>query len=117
MPASDLVKTGIDGLDDILFGGIPRGNVIVLTGSPGTGKTTLGLEFIYRGAREFNEPGIVVTFEVSAEKLVRDVAPFGWDLGQLEEQGRLRIISSTRRCIVKGASRSRFIRAARARLV
>jgi circadian clock protein KaiC len=97
MPASDLVKTGIDGLDDILFGGIPRGNVIVLTGSPGTGKTTLGLEFIYRGAREFNEPGIVVTFEVSAEKLVRDVAPFGWDLGQLEEQGRLRIISSTRR--------------------
>src|SRR5205823_2181869 len=51
----DLVKTGIHGLDDILLGGIPRGNVVVVTGSPGTGKTTLGIEFIYRGAREFDD--------------------------------------------------------------
>lgn len=55
--ADDLVKTGIRGLDDILLGGIPRGNVVVVAGSPGTGKTTLGIEFIYRGAREFDEPG------------------------------------------------------------
>jgi circadian clock protein KaiC len=96
MPDSDLVKTGIAGLDAILLGGIPRGNVVIIAGSPGTGKTTLGVEFVYRGAREFDEPGIIVTFEVSAEKLVRDAAQFGWDLRGLEEQGRLKIISSSR---------------------
>jgi circadian clock protein KaiC len=96
MPESDLVKTGIAGLDDILFGGIARGNVVIITGSPGTGKTTLGLEFVYRGAREFAEPGIIVTFEVSAEKLIHDAAKFGWDLRALVEQGRLRIISTSR---------------------
>jgi circadian clock protein KaiC len=93
----DIVRTGIAGLDDILFGGIPRGNVVIITGSPGTGKTTLGLEFVYRGARELGEPGILVTFEVSAEKLVRDAAQFGWDLRELEQQGRLKIVSTTRR--------------------
>ena len=55
MPDLDLVKTGIKGLDDILFGGIPRGNIILVAGTAGTGKTTLGVEFVYRGARQFNE--------------------------------------------------------------
>jgi circadian clock protein KaiC len=93
----DLVKTGIHGLDDILLGGIPRGNVVIVTGSPGTGKTTLGMEFIYRGAQEFDEPGLIVTFEVSTQKLVRDAAQFGWDLRALEAQGRVKIIATTRR--------------------
>jgi circadian clock protein KaiC len=50
--------------------------VVILSGSPGTGKTTLGIEFVYRGANEFAEPGMIVTFEVSSEKLVRDAAQF-----------------------------------------
>jgi circadian clock protein KaiC len=45
----DRVRTGITGLDAILLGGLPEGNITILTGGPGTGKTTLGLEFIYRG--------------------------------------------------------------------
>jgi circadian clock protein KaiC len=97
MPEPDIVKTGIHGLDRILFGGFPRGNVVILAGPPGSGKTTLGLEFVYRGAREFDEPGIIVTFEVSTEKVVRDAAQFGWDLRELEQQGRVKIISTTRR--------------------
>jgi circadian clock protein KaiC len=56
----DLVKSGIKGLDEILFGGIPRGNIILVAGTAGTGKTTLGVEFVYRGARQFNEPGVIV---------------------------------------------------------
>src|SRR5438093_95163 len=56
MPESDLVKTGIKGLDEVLFGGIPRGNIILVAGSAGTGKTTLGVEVVYRGGRQFNEP-------------------------------------------------------------
>ena len=96
MPTRDLVKTGIAGLDAILSDGIPRGNVILLEGAVGTGKTTLGVEFVYRGASQFNEPGIIVLFEVSPDKLVRDAANFGWDLPDLERQGRLRIIFTTR---------------------
>jgi circadian clock protein KaiC len=94
---SDIVRTGIHGLDAILLGGIPRGNVVILTGSPGTGKTTLGIEFVYRGASDFDEPGVIITFEVSSEKLIRDAAQFGWDLRALLEQDRLKIISTTRR--------------------
>src|SRR5262249_59275933 len=82
-PERDLVKTGIKGLDSILFGGIPRGNIILLEGAAGTGKSTLGLEFIYRGITEFGEPGMMILFEVSPDKLVRDAMQFGWDLRAL----------------------------------
>jgi len=92
----DLVKTGISGLDGILSSGIPRGNVILLEGTIGTGKTTMGVEFVYRGASMFDEPGIIVLFEVSPDKLARDAAGFGWDLPALERQGRLKIIFTTR---------------------
>lgn len=95
-PASDLVRTGISGLDDILADGIPRGNVILLEGAIGTGKTTLGVEFVYRGASLFDEPGIIVLFEVSPDKLVRDALRFGWDLRALEREQRLKIIFTTR---------------------
>ena len=77
---ADLVKTGIAGLDAILSEGIPRGNVILLEGAIGCGKTTLGVEFVYRGATLFDEPGVIVLFEVSPHKLVRDAARCGWDL-------------------------------------
>jgi circadian clock protein KaiC len=96
MAEQDLIKTGIHGLDGILLGGIPRGNLILLQGAPGSGKTTLGVEFIYRGITEFNEPGMIVLFETSPNKLVRDAATFGWDLRELERQGRLKIIFTTR---------------------
>ena len=96
MPAPDLVRTGISGLDAILSNGIPRGNVILVEGAVGTGKTTLGVEFVYRGASEFDEPGLIVLFEVSPEKLVRDAAQFGWDLPALERKGRIKILFTTR---------------------
>ncbi len=96
MPNDDLVRTGISGLDDILTGGIPRGNVVLLEGAIGAGKTTTGVEFVYRGASEFDEPGIIVLFEVSPEKIVRDAANLGWDLPALERDNRLKIIFTTR---------------------
>jgi circadian clock protein KaiC len=92
----DTVRTGIAGLDDILAGGIPRGNVILLEGSIGTGKTTMGVEFVYRGASEFGEPGVIVVFEVSPDKLMRDAERLGWDLRRLEQEGRLKIVFTTR---------------------
>ena len=96
MPELDLVKTGISGLDAILSSGIPRGNVILLEGGIGTGKTTMGVEFVYRGASVFGEPGIIVLFEVSPDRLVRDAMGFGWDLPALERERKLKIIFTTR---------------------
>src|SRR5450432_764678 len=90
--AGDVVQTGIAGLDLILMGGIPRTNVILVEGSTGSGKTLLGVEFIYRGIVEFNEPGIIVVFEVSPDKLVRDAATLGWNLAELQEQKKLLIV-------------------------
>ena len=71
MPTRDVVKTGIAGLDAILSDGIPRGNVILLEGAIGTGKTTFGVEFVYHGASRFKEPGIIRLFEVCPAKHVR----------------------------------------------
>ena len=95
-PDSTRVKTGISGLDAVLFGGIPRGNVILLEGAIGTGKTTMGTEFVYRGITEFGEPGVIVMFEVSPDKLSRDAAGLGWDLPALERSQKLKIIYTTR---------------------
>jgi circadian clock protein KaiC len=95
-PESERVKTGVAGLDAILSGGIPRGNVILIEGAIGTGKTTLGTEFVYRGIKEFDEPGVIVVFEVSPDKLTRDTASLGWDLPELERSQKLKIIYTTR---------------------
>ena len=96
MPEPDLVKTGIAGLDDILSGGIARGNVILVEGAIGCGKTTMGVEFVYRGASQFDEPGIIVVFEVSPDKIMRDAMRLGWDLQSLQRDGRLKVIFTTR---------------------
>jgi len=95
MPETDLVKTGISGLDAILLGGIPRTNIILVQGFAGSGKTLMGLEFIYRGIAEFNEPGIVVVFETHPDKLLRDAAAFGWDLAAMQQAKKLQIIFTT----------------------
>jgi circadian clock protein KaiC len=92
VPEDNLIHTGIEGLDNILLGGIPKGNVILVQGATGTGKTVLGMEFIYRGIMAYNEPGIIVVFETSPDKLVRDALRFGWDFATLQEQKRLQII-------------------------
>jgi len=95
MPERAIVKTGIKGLDSILLGGIPRTNLILLQGPAGSGKTVLGLEFIYRGITQYDEPGIVVVFETNPDKLVRDASEFGWRLNQLQEEKKLQIIFTT----------------------
>jgi circadian clock protein KaiC len=92
MSRDGLVRTGIFGLDELLFGGIPRTNVILVEGTTGSGKTLLGTEFIYRGITQFDEPGIIVVFESSPDKLMRDAAAFGWDLAELQAQKKLQIV-------------------------
>src|SRR5580698_10278479 len=88
----DITRTGIEGLDDIYLGGIPLTNSILVQGATGTGKTLMGIEFIYRGITRYNQPGIIVVFETSPAKLIRDAALFGWDLEELQRQNKLKII-------------------------
>jgi circadian clock protein KaiC len=92
MTGDNLVRTGIAGFDDILMGGIPRTNVILVEGGVGSGKTLFGLEFIYQGITQFNEPGIIVVFETSPDKLIRDAATMGWDFPALQAQKKLQIV-------------------------
>jgi len=90
-----LVKTGIPGLDEVLQGGIPRGNNLIVEGAPGTGKTTLGLAFIHAGAALHDEPGAIVSFELDSAKLLRDAAGFNWDLQGLIDAGKIKVIQTS----------------------
>ena len=87
------MKTGIAGLDDLFTqGGITRTNAIMVRGAVGTGKTLLGMQFICRGISEHDEPGIIVVFETSPDKLIRDAAQFGWNLTELQRKNKLKIV-------------------------
>jgi circadian clock protein KaiC len=92
-PGLDKAPTGIAGLDQITGGGLPRGRVSLVAGSAGAGKTLLGLEFLVKGAREYGEPGLLVSFEESAEKVAMNVRSLGFDLDQLQRDGLLAVIS------------------------
>ncbi|MEA2191209.1 MAG: circadian clock protein KaiC [Solirubrobacteraceae bacterium] len=81
--------TGISGLDEVTGGGLPRGRPTLVCGPAGCGKTLLAMEFIVRGITEFDEPGVFVAFEESVEDLVANVASLGFDLVELERDGRL----------------------------
>ncbi|GAB4374131.1 MAG: circadian clock protein KaiC [Calditrichia bacterium] len=88
MQTLDKAQTFISGLDDILGGGIPRGRTTIILGEAGSGKTMLGLEFLYRGALA-GEPGIFIGFEESIEQLRQNAATVGWDLPALEKEKKL----------------------------
>jgi circadian clock protein KaiC len=83
--------TGIHGLDEITLGGFPRGRPTLVCGSAGCGKTLLGMEFLVRGATEFNEPGVCLSFEESAEELATNVASLGFDVATLVAREKLAI--------------------------
>ena len=85
-------KTGIEGFDKMTEGGLLERSATLIEGAPGTGKTTFGLQFVYKGAILYNEPGIIVTFEEFPQDLYRDAANFGWDLRKLESDGKLYIL-------------------------
>ena len=80
---------GIGGLDEITFGGLPRGRTTLICGSAGCGKTMLSMEFLTRGALQYNEPGVFMAFEETAEELTKNVASLGFDLDDLVRRQKL----------------------------
>ncbi|HEY7089517.1 MAG TPA: circadian clock protein KaiC [Tepidisphaeraceae bacterium] len=81
--------TGISGLDEVTGGGLPRGRPTLVCGSAGCGKSLLAMEFLVRGATEFDEPGVLMSFEESARDVTQNVASLGFDLDQLIEAKKL----------------------------
>jgi circadian clock protein KaiC len=83
--------TGIQGLDEITGGGLPRGRPTLVCGSAGCGKTLLGMEFLVRGATEFDEPGVFMAFEETAVELAQNVRSLGFDLDELVRQKKISV--------------------------
>jgi len=88
---ADRVLTGVDGLDDLLGGGVPRGHVITVMGSFGTGKTTFALQFLVQGLVN-GEKGIFISLEEDVDSVVATAASFGWDLRPYLKDKRLHIV-------------------------
>ncbi len=90
-PSVAKAPSGIRGLDEITSGGLPAGRPTLVCGTAGAGKTMLAVEFLVRGATEFNEPGVFMMFEENADELTANVRSLGFDLDQLAEQKKIKL--------------------------
>jgi circadian clock protein KaiC len=86
----DRVKTGVVGLDALVEGGFPKGSVVLLSGSPGTGKTIFALQFLVEGCKN-GEKGFYISFEENRQSIIDQARQFGWDLEKYEKAGKLKI--------------------------
>src|SRR5580765_4256770 len=85
------VPTGIDGLDQVTRGGLPKGRPTLICGAAGCGMTLMAMEFLVRGATQFNEPGVFVTFEESPEELAANVRSLGFDIDRLVAEEKIAV--------------------------
>jgi len=87
-----IVKTGIPGFESALSVGLKKNSSVVVSGPPGSGKTTFGLQFIYSGAREFDEPGVYISLSQSIDEVKNDCKTFGWDMDDLIAKEKILMI-------------------------
>ncbi|HLC65731.1 MAG TPA: ATPase domain-containing protein [Candidatus Nanoarchaeia archaeon] len=87
------IKTGIKGFDELVQGGFPEGSSTLITGSPGTGKSIFGLQYIYNGAIKYKERGLYLTFEQRKTDMMNQAVQFGWDFGKLERARKAEILA------------------------
>ncbi len=86
------VRTGIPGLDELIEGGYIDNDVILVTGGPGTGKTTFGVQYLIGGIMNYNEPGVLVVMEETPSRIIRNMWRFGWDIEKLVSQKKMKVI-------------------------
>jgi circadian clock protein KaiC len=91
LPVVEKCPTGIVGLDEITFGGLPKGRPTLLCGSAGCGKTLFAMTFLHNGIVEYNEPGVFIAFEERPDELIKNVGSLKYDLQKLIEQKKLAI--------------------------
>jgi KaiC/GvpD/RAD55 family RecA-like ATPase len=89
------VATGIPGLDALIEGGFPRSRTILVSGGCGTGKSIFGMQYLYHGLVDYEEPGVFVTFDEMPSKIREDMLKFGWNLRELEKNDLLAILDAT----------------------
>ena len=88
------VKTGIPGLDTIISGGFKSGRTITVSGPPGSGKTTFGLQYLYSGAKDFDESGVYVTMTQNVNDIKNDCKSYGWDFDDLIVKEKILMIDA-----------------------
>ena len=102
------VKTGIPGFDEILNGGVPKRNVVLLSGGPGTGKSIMASQFLWNGL-QMGEPGIYVALEEHPVQVRINMKQFGWDVKQYEQQGVFAVIDAFTGGIGEAAKREKYV--------
>lgn len=102
------VKTGIPGFDEIISGGIPKRNVVLLSGGPGTGKSIFGSQYLWNGL-QMGEPGIYVALEEHPVQVRINMRQFGWDVRPYEQQGVFAIVDAFTGGIGEAAKRERYV--------
>lgn len=88
--------TGVQGLDELLSGGIPKGRVVLIVGGPGSGKTILASQFLYKGISNYNENGIFVSLDEGKDNYISEMQSFGWDFAKAENDGKFSFIDATK---------------------
>lgn len=88
---AERTPTGVPGLDDMIEGGFKKCNTILVSGGCGSGKTTLAMQYVYEGAKN-GEPGVYITFEEYPESIKSNFKRYGWDIGAMEENGKIRML-------------------------
>lgn len=92
MQKEERIQTGVPGLDELIAGGLKPASLTLITGTTGTGKTTFSSQFLYEGAKKFNENGVYVTFEEPPENIKNDALNFGWDFEELEKEKKIAFV-------------------------
>jgi len=93
---SESVPSGVEGLDELISGGFPKGRIVLVLGGPGAGKTILASQFLYKGISQYNENGIFVSLDESKNHFYPEMLKFGWDFQKAEEEGKFLFIDATR---------------------
>jgi circadian clock protein KaiC len=96
-PTLPKLPTGIPGFDLIAHGGLPLGRTTLVAGTAGSGKTVFATQFLAEGIRQYDEPGVMVTFEEPATEIARNMASFGWPIDDWEREGRWSFVDVSRR--------------------
>jgi len=104
----DKVRTGIPGFDNILNGGIPKRNTVLLSGGPGTGKSIFGYQYLFNGLME-DQPGVLVALEEHPVQIRISMAQFGWKVGQYEEEGKFALVDAFTAGIGEAAKREKYL--------
>jgi len=88
--------SGIEGLDELISGGFPKGRVVLVIGGPGAGKTIFASQFLYKGITQYNENGVLVSIDEKSDQFNAEMLKFGWDFRKAEQEGKFGFVDATR---------------------